>query len=89
MAQTPRQEQQESMTSSSAATMSIGNVKAHWLAPAKTADWRNNRQPIEGLSPQAWTTTVGWNPGRSAFPDEENHYSTGMPLLWFGREPEQ
>jgi hypothetical protein len=73
---------------SPAATTAVGELKFHWLAPDKVTDWRNDREPVEGLSPQAWTTTVGWHPGESAFPDE-NASSTGMPLLWFGHEPWQ
>jgi hypothetical protein len=74
--------------SSDAAHTSIGNVNAHWLAPAQPADTRHDREPIEGLSPQAWTTTVGWHPGESAFPDlDGQNVSTEMPLVWFGHEP--
>ena len=32
------------------------------------------RTPV--LSTRAWSTTVGWNPGRSAFPDAVTHEST-------------
>jgi len=75
------------ITSDTAQT-TIGKVNAYWLAPAQPADTRNNREPIEGLSPQAWTTTVGWHPGQSAFPDlDRKNVSTEMPLLWFGYEP--
>jgi hypothetical protein len=28
---------------------------------------------IEPVENRAWTTIVGWNPGRSAFPDDEHH----------------
>jgi hypothetical protein len=86
--QQQQQTEQHTMTSSAAATMSVGNLNIHWLAPAKPVDWRNNRQPVEGLSPQSWTTVAGWHPGQSAFPDEKN-FSTEMPLLWFGHEPAQ
>ena len=27
----------------------------------------------EGLSDQAWSTMMGWNPGKSSFPDPVNH----------------
>lgn len=72
-----------------AATTAVGELQFHWLAPTPPAVSQNDREPVEGLSPQAWTTTVGWQPGRTAFPDEGNNCSTGMPLLWFGHEPFQ
>jgi hypothetical protein len=74
--------------SAPAATTAVGELKFHWLAPAKPADLQNDREPVEGLSPQAWTTIVGWHPSESAFPDE-NTAEPEMPLLWFGREPWQ
>lgn len=74
--------------STPAATTSVGELKFHWLSPAPPADLQNNREPIEGLSPQAWTTIAGWNPGVSAFPNDDNsNTTTGMPVLWFGHEP--
>ncbi len=82
-----QQMEQHTKISSAAAISSVGELKFHWLAPVQTTDWRNDREPVEGLSPQSWTTTVGWHPGQSAFPDENNNFSTGMPLLWFGHEP--
>jgi hypothetical protein len=88
MAQQQGQTEQHTMISSAAATMSVGNVNFHWLAPAKPADWRNNREPVEGLSPQAWTTIASEHPNQRIFLDDE-HFSTGMPLLWFGHEPWQ
>jgi len=75
--------------SSDAAQTSIGDMNAHWLAPAQPAEVRNNREPIQGLSPQAWTTTAGWHPGQSEFPDLDRiNVSTEMPLVWFGCEPD-
>jgi hypothetical protein len=44
-------------------------------------------EPVErtsGLSTRAWATTVGLNPGRSAFPDATTHEST-MTLISIGR----
>lgn len=73
---------------SPAATTSVGELHFHWLAPTQPAVLQNDREPVAGLSPQAWTTTVGWHPGESAFPDD-NTSLTGMPVLWFGREPWQ
>lgn len=74
--------------SSDAAQTSIGDLNAHWLAPAQPADTRNDRKPVEGLSPQAWTTTVGWHPGQSEFPDlDGQNVSTKTSILWFGCEP--
>jgi hypothetical protein len=74
--------------SSPAATTSVGELHFHWLAPTNPAVLQNDREPVAGLSPQAWTTTVGWHPGESAFADNINSAS-GMPVLWFGREPWQ
>jgi hypothetical protein len=85
-----QQTEQHSTVSSAAATTTVGKLNFHWLAPAKPVDLRNNREPVEGLSPQAWTTTVGWHPGESAFPDMDGkNFSTEMPLVWFGHEPGQ
>jgi hypothetical protein len=85
MAQEQQAEQQNTV-SSAATTTSVGKLNFHWLAPDQQADVQNDREPVEGLSPQAWTTIVGWHPGRSAFPDDETS-TTEMPLLWFGHEP--
>jgi hypothetical protein len=87
MAQQQQTEQQQTVSAPAAAT-TVGKVKFHWLAPDKVTDWRTDREPVEGLSPQPWTTIVGWNPGKSAFPDDVNS-TTEMPLLWFGHEPWQ
>jgi len=37
------------------------------------------------LEPRAWTTIVGWSPGKSAFPDATTQESC-MGLLRFGRD---
>ena len=90
MAQQQRQTEQQNTVSSAAATTTVGEEHFHWLAPDKPVDLRNEREPVEGLSPQALTTTVGWHPGESAFPDlDGKNVSTEMPLLWFGHEPWQ
>lgn len=39
---------------------------------------------VEKLSPRAWTTVAGWNPGRSAFADPVTHESQ-MGLIKFSR----
>jgi hypothetical protein len=90
MAQTPRQ-MQTTIKPVPAKTNfgSLNKLKVHWLAPAQPADWRKNQEPIEGYSPVAWTTIVGWHPGESPFPDDNPKFSTGMPVLWFGHEPWQ
>lgn len=41
---------------------------------------------VHGLSNHAWSTTVGWRPGQSAFADERTHEAT-LTLLWIGCEP--
>jgi hypothetical protein len=33
------------------------------------------------LSARSWATVVGWNPGRSAFPDETAHEAGGLLLI--------
>jgi hypothetical protein len=38
------------------------------LAPLPDAE-QQSLEPVEGVSPRAWTTVVGWYPGASAFPD--------------------
>ncbi|HTY88526.1 MAG TPA: hypothetical protein VMB80_13750 [Candidatus Acidoferrum sp.] len=62
--------------------------KIHWFTSATTPDTRHDLRPVAGLSRQAWTTTVGWHPGVSAFPDAEA-YNSRMCLLWVGHEPWQ
>jgi hypothetical protein len=79
---------QHTVIYSTTATMPDRNVNFHWLVPTKPSDSRNDREPVEGLSPQPWTATVGWHPGETAFPNSEN-FSTRMPLIWFGHEPWQ
>jgi len=88
MAQEQQTEQQNTV-SSEAATTTVGELNFHWLAPdQQPANLQNDREPVEGLSPQSWTTISGWYPGRSVFPDDETS-TTEMPLLWFGHEPWQ
>src|ERR1700690_3985120 len=60
--------------------------KSHWFAPANAASARKDRTPGDGLSVQAWTTTVGWNPGQSAFPDFATDSST-LGLFRYRHEP--
>jgi hypothetical protein len=81
--------QQQGTNSPASATFAVEEPKLHWLAPSRpVVSQQNNREPIEGLSPQAWTTVVGWHPGASAFPNSEN-YTTELPLLWIGHAPWQ
>jgi hypothetical protein len=84
----PQQTELHTTISSAAATTAVEKLNIHWLAPVDLTDWRNDREPVEGLSPQSWTTMAGWHPGQSAFPDNAN-FSTEMPLLWLGHEPWQ
>ena len=44
------------------------------LAPTEAAAPQLER--VRDLNPRAWTTIVGWNTGRSAFPDAVTHEST-------------
>src|SRR5208337_786663 len=60
--------------------------KIHWFTSAPAPDARYDLSPAEGLSREAWTTTVGWHPGVSAFPDAET-YGSRMCFLWIGHEP--
>ena len=51
------------------------------FAPTESREeWASSR----GLSSRAWTSAVGWNPGRSAFPDAMTHEPT-MGLISMGR----
>jgi len=62
--------------------------KIHWFTSTPAPDTRFDLRPVEGLSQQAWTTTVGWHPSVSAFPDAET-YNSRMCLFWVGHEPWQ
>jgi hypothetical protein len=85
-----QQQQTEPPTTifSRASTMNISKSDIHWLATARPAQWRISREPVGGLSPQAWTTIAGWHPPQSALPDDKNS-SPEMPLIWFGQAPWQ
>lgn len=64
----------------------IGTEHIYWFSsPTMTESW-NNLEPVEGLSPRAWTTTVGWEPWASAFADGET-CTPKMDLFWVGNEP--
>jgi hypothetical protein len=64
----------------------ISNQTIHWLAPERSEKTSAFRRSVGGLSPQAWTTQVGWNVGVSAFPDDTTH-GWRMCLLWGGHKP--
>ena len=58
--------------------------KKFWLVPLNALKAVNPLAPtdakeapatVAGESPRAWTTTVGWHPGASAFPDPTTHES--------------
>jgi hypothetical protein len=80
--------QQQTNTPSASTTITVKRQKFHWLAPMKKVERKNNLEYVEGLSPRAWTTIVGWHPGASAFPEAE---SSGLQvcLFWAGHEPWQ
>jgi hypothetical protein len=82
------QMEQHTQIKSAAPISTVGKVTFHWLGPVEPAKGRESLEPVEGISPQVWTTTVGWHPGGSAFQDDVNS-STGMPIFWFGHEPWQ
>ena len=80
---------QEASTSthvSTAFTAPAKTSKVHWFTSASATKTQDDLRPIEGLSPQAWATAVGWSPGVSAFPDAEN-YSWQLHLVSFGHQP--
>jgi hypothetical protein len=57
-----------------------------WFSSPTTTEAWNNLQPVEGLSPRAWTTTVGLDPCSSAFAGDET-CAPRMCLFWVGNEP--
>lgn len=63
-----------------------GTQKIYWFSSPTTTESWNNLEPVEGLSPRAWTTTVGWEPWASAFTDGET-CTPKMYLFWVGNEP--
>ena len=58
----------------------------HWVNPFAPTEPRVAYESTPKLSTRAWSTTVGWNPGGSAFPDPVTHEAT-MSLVSFGRTP--
>jgi len=58
----------------------------HWFAPSQSTGMQDEGKAVDGLSPQAWTTTVGWNPGASAFPDARTS-GPRLCLFWAGHRP--
>jgi hypothetical protein len=71
---------------SASTSASPGKQKIHWLTPARTMETGDDLQRVEGLSLRAWTTTAGWHPGASIFPDAETGGSR-MCLFWVGHKP--
>jgi hypothetical protein len=60
--------------------------KIHWLTPVRPTESGDDLQSIEGLSLRSWTTTAGWHPGVSLFPNAETGGSR-MCLFWIGHKP--
>jgi hypothetical protein len=58
----------------------------HWFAPAQSTGMQDEGKAVGGLSPRAWTTTAGWNPGMSAFPDARTSGPQAC-LFWTGHGP--
>ena len=48
----------------------------HLINPFAKAEPRSESENARELSPRAWTTVAGWNPGGSAFPDPVTHESS-------------
>jgi hypothetical protein len=48
----------------------------HLVNPFAPAEPKPAYERTPALSTRAWSTTVGWSPGRSAFPDAVTHEST-------------
>jgi len=80
------QVEQHTQIKTTAPISTVGKVTFHWLGPVEPAKGPEIRESVEGITPRAWSTTVGWHPGESAFPDNVNS-STGMPIFWIGHEP--
>jgi len=73
---------------SAAPISNVGKVTFHWLGPVEPTKGRESWESVEGVTPKAWATTVGWHPGASSFPDDVNS-TTGMSIFWIGHEPWQ
>ena len=58
------------------------------LTPARTIGTTNEMGQVGGFSVRAWTTTVGWHPGVSAFPDADT-YHFQLDLFGIGHEPKE
>jgi hypothetical protein len=66
--------------------ITTGISKIYWFSSPTTTESWNNLEPVESLSPRAWTTTVGLDPCASGFADAES-CSPRMCLFWVGNEP--
>lgn len=64
-------------------------AKRIWTIPLKLAQLLNpfaksaakmESEPVDGVSPRAWTTVVGWHPGASMFPDPKTDHLQ-LPLI--------
>jgi len=73
---------------SASTTLPAEKQKIHWFTPVRPTEVNNDLKPVEGISRRAWTTTAGWHPGVSDFPDTEM-YSSRMNLFWVGHQPWQ
>jgi hypothetical protein len=54
------------------------------INPFATTERMEGLESTRGLSARAWSSTVGWNPGGSAFSDATTHESS-MSLISFSR----
>ena len=67
-------------------TTATGEKKFNQSTPIRPAESGNSLEPVKGIDVRAWTTTVGWHPGVSAFPNAAT-YSCRLHLLCFGHKP--
>ena len=58
----------------------VGRV-AHWFNPFYKGQPNVPPAPSGPMKTRAWSTIVGWNPGRSAFPDEKWHEPPHLDLV--------
>lgn len=58
----------------------VGRV-AHWFNPFYKGQPNVPPAPSGPMNTRAWSTIVGWNPGRSAFPDEKWHEAPHLDLV--------
>lgn len=63
----------------------VGRV-AHWFNPLSTGQPNVPPAPSGPINTRAWGTLLGWNPGRSAFPDGAWHEPPHLDLISISTE---